>query len=72
VLHQVASLRHETACHLTADDRVRLWAEISAGEVPDEARDIPDQAGELPVEAAELPGETRESVAQGELGGVEA
>jgi peptide/nickel transport system ATP-binding protein len=72
MLHQVASLGHEAACHLTADDRVRLWAEISAGEVPDEAREIPDQAGELPVEAAELPGETRESVAQGELGGVEA
>jgi peptide/nickel transport system ATP-binding protein len=72
VLHQVASLGHEAACHLTADDRVRLWAEISAGEVPDEAREIPDQAGELPVEAAELSGETSESVAQGELGGVEA
>jgi peptide/nickel transport system ATP-binding protein len=71
-LHQVASLGHEAACHLTADDRVRLWAELSAGELPEEARQIADQAGALPVEVAEAAGEARESVAQGELGGVEA
>jgi peptide/nickel transport system ATP-binding protein len=72
VLHQVASLGHEAACHLTAEDRVRLWAELSAGQVPDVARKIPDQAGQLSVEAAEAPGETVEPMAQGELGGVEA
>jgi peptide/nickel transport system ATP-binding protein len=71
-LYQVASLGHEAACHLTADDRVRLWAEISAGNVPDEAIQIPDEAGELPVETAALAAESSESVAQSELGGVEA
>jgi len=72
VLHQVASLGHEAACHLTADDRVRLWAELAAGEVPEEARQIPDQAGALPVAVADPAGEAKEAVAQGELGGVEA
>jgi peptide/nickel transport system ATP-binding protein len=65
-LHLVTTLGHQAACHLTADDRVRLWAEISAGEVPDEARKIADQAGEL------LTVEASESEAQDELGGVEA
>ena len=65
-LRDVATLGHQAACHLTADDRVRLWAEISAGEVPDEARKIADQAGEL------LTVEASASEAQDELGGVEA
>ncbi len=65
-LRLVTTLGHQAACHLTADDRVRLWAEISSGEVPDEARKIADQAGEL------LTVEASASEAQDELGGVEA
>ena len=68
-LRAVASLGHEAACHLTAEDRVRLWAEISVGEVPDEAREILDQAGEPLDEAGDVPAEVGQSVAQG---GVEA
>jgi len=68
-LRAVATLEHEAACHLTAEDRVRLWAEISGGEVPAEAREIPDQAGELLDEAVDVPAEVGPSVAQG---GVEA
>jgi peptide/nickel transport system ATP-binding protein len=68
-LRAAASLGHEAACHLTAEDRVRLWAEISAGEVPEEAREIPDQAG-APLDAAgDVPAEVGQPVAQG---GVEA
>jgi peptide/nickel transport system ATP-binding protein len=65
-LREVTTLGHQAACHLTGDDRVRLWAEISAGEVPDEARKITDQAGEL------LTVEASATEAQDELGGVEA
>jgi peptide/nickel transport system ATP-binding protein len=68
-LRAVASLGHEAACHLTAEDRVRLWAEISAGEVPDEAREISDQAGAPLDDAGDVPAELGQSVAQG---GVEA
>jgi peptide/nickel transport system ATP-binding protein len=68
-LRAVAGLGHEAACHLTADDRVRLWAEISAGAVPDEAREIPDQAGEPLDEAGDVPAEVGQPVTQG---GVEA
>jgi peptide/nickel transport system ATP-binding protein len=68
-LRAVATLGHEAACHLTAEDRVRLWAEISVGEVPDEAREILDQAGEPLDEAGDVPAEVGQSVAQG---GVEA
>jgi hypothetical protein len=28
---------HAAACHLTAEQRTRQWAELSAGDVPDEA-----------------------------------
>jgi peptide/nickel transport system ATP-binding protein len=68
-LRAVASLGHEAACHLTAEDRVRLWAEISAGEVPDEAREIPDQAGAPLAQAGDVPAEVGQPVTQG---GVEA
>jgi peptide/nickel transport system ATP-binding protein len=50
-LHHVAALGHEAACHLTAEDRIRLWAELAVGEIPAEAREIPHAAGELPAEA---------------------
>ena len=30
-LREVASIGHQAACHLGAQDRVRLWAELSAG-----------------------------------------
>jgi peptide/nickel transport system ATP-binding protein len=68
-LREVAKLGHQAACHLTAEDRVRLWAELAVGEIPAEARDIPAEAGELPAEAGEAPGEAGQSVTQG---GVEA
>jgi peptide/nickel transport system ATP-binding protein len=68
-LRPVASLGHEAACHLTAEDRVRLWAEISVGEIPEEAREIPDHAG-APLEGAgDVPAEVGQPVTQG---GVEA
>jgi peptide/nickel transport system ATP-binding protein len=51
-LHQVAELGHEAACHLTAEDRIRLWAALAVGEIPAEAREIPHAAGELPAEAS--------------------
>jgi oligopeptide/dipeptide ABC transporter ATP-binding protein len=51
-LRQVAALGHEAACHLTAEDRVRLWAALAVGEIPAEAREIPHAAGELPAEAS--------------------
>ena len=68
-LRAVASLGHEAACHLTAEDRVRLWAAISAGEIPEEAREIPDHAGAPLSEAGDLPAEVGQPVTQG---GVEA
>ena len=68
-LRAVATLGQEAACHLTAEDRARLWAEISAGEVPGEAREIPDQAGELLDETGDVPAEVGQSAAPG---GVEA
>ncbi len=37
LLRDVVSLGHKAACHLTAEDRTRLWAELSAGVVPAEA-----------------------------------
>ena len=37
LLREVASLGHQAACHLTAEDRTRLWAELSAGVLPAEA-----------------------------------
>ena len=45
-LREVAALGHEAACHLTAEDRVRLWASLSAGDIPDEARDISETDAE--------------------------
>jgi peptide/nickel transport system ATP-binding protein len=68
-LRAVASLGHEAACHLTAEDRVRLWAGISVGEIPEEAREIPDQAGAPLGEAGDVPAEVGQPVTQG---GVEA
>jgi peptide/nickel transport system ATP-binding protein len=38
LLREVVSLGHKAACHLTAEDRTRLWAELSAGVVPAEAQ----------------------------------
>jgi peptide/nickel transport system ATP-binding protein len=68
-LRPVASLEHEAACHLTAEDRVRLWADISVGEIPEEAREVPDHAGAPLGEAGDVPAEVGQPVTQG---GVEA
>jgi peptide/nickel transport system ATP-binding protein len=35
-LREVAMPGHAAACHLTAEDRARQWAELSAGAVPDD------------------------------------
>jgi peptide/nickel transport system ATP-binding protein len=68
-LREVATLGHEAACHLTGDDRVRLWAEISAGQIPAEARVATESAGAPSAQTGVLSDETRQSVPQG---GVEA
>jgi peptide/nickel transport system ATP-binding protein len=68
-LREVATLGHEAACHLTGDDRVRLWAEISAGQIPEEARVATESAGAPSAQTGVLSDETRQSVPQG---GVEA
>ncbi|HLK01647.1 MAG TPA: ABC transporter ATP-binding protein [Streptosporangiaceae bacterium] len=34
----VETVEHLTACHLSAEDKERLWAELSAGEVPAEVQ----------------------------------
>jgi peptide/nickel transport system ATP-binding protein len=68
-LREVAALGHEAACHLTGDDRVRLWAEISAGQIPEEASVATESAGASSAQTGVLPDETRQSVPQG---GVEA
>ena len=47
LLREVVNLDHKAACHLTAADRTRLWSELSAGVVPDEA-DVPDESGFSP------------------------
>jgi peptide/nickel transport system ATP-binding protein len=36
-LREVASIGHQAACHLGAQDRVRLWADLSAGRDAEEA-----------------------------------
>jgi hypothetical protein len=41
----VAKLGHQAACHLTAEERVRVWAELSAGEAPAEAIESVTQGG---------------------------
>jgi peptide/nickel transport system ATP-binding protein len=43
LLREVVNLGHQAACHLSAADRTRLWSELSAGVVPDEA-DVPDES----------------------------
>ncbi|MBV9444773.1 MAG: ABC transporter ATP-binding protein [Streptosporangiaceae bacterium] len=48
LLREVVNFGHHAACHLTDDDRTRLWAELSAGVVPAEA--------EIPAEAKFEPG----------------
>jgi hypothetical protein len=48
LLREVVNLGHKAACHLTAEDRTRLWAELSTGHVPPEA--------EIPAETAFAPG----------------
>jgi peptide/nickel transport system ATP-binding protein len=45
-LREVAALDHEAACHLTAEDRVRLWAALSVGDIPAEAREISETDAE--------------------------
>ena len=45
-MREVAALDHEAACHLTAEDRIRLWAELSAGDIPAEAREISETDAE--------------------------
>jgi len=42
LLREVASLGHKAACHLTAEDRTRLWSELSEGVLPEEAH-TPDE-----------------------------
>jgi oligopeptide/dipeptide ABC transporter ATP-binding protein len=37
LLREVVTLGHEAACHLTAEERSRLWAELAVGVVPSEA-----------------------------------
>jgi peptide/nickel transport system ATP-binding protein len=39
-LREVASIGHAAACHLTAEARTRLWAELSVGKLPDEAAQV--------------------------------
>ena len=68
-LREVTALEHEAACHLTAEDRVRLWAELSAGHIPAEAGKTLAEAAEIPAEAGQAPDEAGQSVTQG---GVEA
>jgi len=36
-LRAVRSLGHQAACHLTAEERARQWADLSAGKIPDDA-----------------------------------
>jgi peptide/nickel transport system ATP-binding protein len=64
-LRPVASLEHEAACHLTAEDRVRLWADISVGEIPEEAREVPDHAGAPLGDAGDVPAEVGQPATQG-------
>jgi peptide/nickel transport system ATP-binding protein len=58
-LREVVSLGHKAACHLTAEDRTRLWAELSAGVLPEEA-EIPAESGFAPGAGTTKPGETQE------------
>jgi peptide/nickel transport system ATP-binding protein len=44
-LREVVTPGHATACHLTADQRARQWARLSAAQTPDEAREPVPQAG---------------------------
>ena len=37
-LRETVTPGHAAACHLTADERTRQWAELSGGNVPDEAK----------------------------------
>jgi peptide/nickel transport system ATP-binding protein len=55
-LRETVSLGHAAACHLTADQRTRQWAELSAGSAPDEA-----EAAQAEAAPAEEP-EAREPV----------
>ena len=43
-LRGTESLEHLAACHLNAADRVRLWGELSAGVLPEEAHLVPETA----------------------------
>jgi peptide/nickel transport system ATP-binding protein len=47
-LREVVTLGHQAACHLTAEDRGRLWGQLSVGVVPKEAH--------APAETAFAPG----------------
>jgi peptide/nickel transport system ATP-binding protein len=64
-LREVATLGHQAACHLTGEDRVRLWSELLARENPAEASEVPGEPGEVSVDQAEVSGTPRESVAPG-------
>jgi peptide/nickel transport system ATP-binding protein len=44
-LREVAKLGHQAACHLTAEERVRLWTELSSGEAPAEVIEAVTQGG---------------------------
>ncbi len=44
-LREIATPGHAAACHLTAEERTRQWAALSAGNVPDDAREPVSQGG---------------------------
>jgi peptide/nickel transport system ATP-binding protein len=45
-LRETVTAGHLSACHLTAEQRTRQWADLSAGRVPDAAPGAAEQAGE--------------------------
>jgi peptide/nickel transport system ATP-binding protein len=53
-LREVASIGHEAACHLTAEARTRLWAELSVGKLPAEAAEVDDDASSPVIDLAGL------------------
>jgi peptide/nickel transport system ATP-binding protein len=45
-LRELTTAGHLSACHLTAEQRTRQWADLSAGRIPDAAPGAVEQAGE--------------------------
>jgi hypothetical protein len=45
-LREIATPGHAAACHLTAEERTRQWAALSADTIPDDANEAQAQGPE--------------------------